>query len=190
MSACGFRVEVRIEFVRRHCAWDTFGWHLDLSAPKDRVQHNFSEVVVTPVLVKVAAGETEAAPAVRTLDRPHDVLGLTGVSLDFGVATMRIVKARLAARAVRWNSSQNGSHAFHGFGKSHVIVPVIANGKRFDAASDRMLRKFFEVSIPGGIDRPESLEISADPLQEFRAAFLVRHLNGVMRAAKTDAFLH
>ena len=104
MLACGFLVHVRVEFVRRHGGLDTVGWHLDLRAPKDRVQHNLSEVVVAPVLVEVSARETKTAPAIRTLDGPHDVLGFAHVFLNLWITAVRIVDAWLAARAV-WRKS-------------------------------------------------------------------------------------
>ena len=43
--------------------------------------------------------------AVRTLNRPHDVLGFAHVFLNLRISAVRIVDARLTARAVRRNSS-------------------------------------------------------------------------------------
>src|SRR5690606_40370434 len=51
--------------------------NLRLRDPQQGVQNDPPEVVVPPVPVEVAAGEPEAAAAVRALDAPHHVLDLT-----------------------------------------------------------------------------------------------------------------
>src|SRR5262249_47469088 len=67
-------IEVLIQLVLGDPGVDTLGGYVELGGPEDCVHDQPSEIRVAPVLVRVGAGEAEAAAAVGTLDRPGDDL--------------------------------------------------------------------------------------------------------------------
>ena len=65
--------------VGRCGGWDSFFRDGDSTDPGDGVEDNAALVVVLPVFVEMAAGESEGAATAdifRSLERPHHVLGL------------------------------------------------------------------------------------------------------------------
>ncbi len=63
-------VEVLLEVVLGQRAFRASVWHFELGRPEDRVEDQGAEVVVPPVLVRVGAGEAEAAASVGPFHRP------------------------------------------------------------------------------------------------------------------------
>src|SRR5689334_21161221 len=68
------RIEVAVQLVVGDPGFDTFGRHVELGGPEDRVEDQLAEIWVAAVLVRVGTGEAEAASAVGSLDRPGDDL--------------------------------------------------------------------------------------------------------------------
>ena len=73
------RVEILLQVFFGDCAFHAIRRHFGVRRPQQRIQDDLAEVFVAPVLVKMRAGETEAAPAVRPFDRPgEDLLASAG----------------------------------------------------------------------------------------------------------------
>src|SRR5262249_39195364 len=73
---------------------------------------------------------------------------------------------------------------------SDVKIPFIQYREGLDAVGDRMLRQFFELGVPGGIDRPVDLESAADPIKKLLLPFLNRRLGRVVQADQSDTSFH
>src|SRR5437667_7756380 len=101
----------------------------------------------------VRAGEAEAAPALRTLNGPHDVFRFAFVLLHFGVAPMSLVGPWPAARAVRWNSGENRRHVLHVLRETHVIIPLVVDFEGLHSARDGMVGKGGKIRVPMRVDR-------------------------------------
>src|SRR6266481_3911502 len=81
------RIQIPLQLLRCRRALDPFSRHFRFGSPKNRVQHHLPKILVTPVLVKMRAGETEASPAVRPLTGPGDMLRFAAI---YGFAHRRI----------------------------------------------------------------------------------------------------
>src|SRR5437867_485020 len=71
-----FQIQILLELLWCQLRFHAARRHLDFRNPKQGVEDDLPKIGVAPVFVKMAAGEPEAAAAVRALDAPHHVLGL------------------------------------------------------------------------------------------------------------------
>ena len=62
------------------------------------------------------------------------------------------------------NGREDRRDALHVVDEPHVVVPLVLDRKRLDAPRDRMVGKLLELGVPERVDRPERLEVSADPV--------------------------
>src|SRR5437764_876610 len=69
------RIEIRVEVRFRHLRLHASRRYLRFSDPDERIENRLAKIVVPPVVVKMAAGEAEAAAAVGPLDGPHHAFG-------------------------------------------------------------------------------------------------------------------
>ena len=88
------------------------------------------------------------------------------------------------------HSRENRRNAFHVFAKTHVVVPLVIDGERFDPGTNRVVRKQLEIRRPVGVHGPVCLEVASDPLQEVLARRTFRHLHAIVKASQPDATLH
>ena len=84
-----FRIKILLQVFIGHGALDAIARHFGMSRPQERVQNNFAEVLVAPIPVEVRAGEAEAAPAVRPLDRPREHLFASAGGNDVWIRSAR-----------------------------------------------------------------------------------------------------
>src|SRR5262249_38066883 len=155
-----FPIEMFADFVRIHghlCA--TVG-NVCMTAPKNGVGHEASKVVVGPVLVRMAAREAETSTAIRALESPRDDLFASRIVLGFGVSA-----------SVVWRSGlQDRRDVLQVRNEFHVVVPLIANLKRANAARDGMIGQRREIGVPMGIDGNLVEVIAAHPVKDALAA--------------------
>src|SRR5688500_13498443 len=107
---------------------------------------------MSPVPMHVRAGEAEAATAVRSFSGPCHMLRLAFLRTDMRVAAMRAIGT--FERTFRRNVREYGRDLLHILAETHVIVPLVIDAERLDAACNRMLRKLGEFRCPVRIDRP------------------------------------
>src|SRR6185436_1954498 len=69
-----FRVEVFLQVVIGHGAFDATRGHFEAGCPKQRIQDDLPEILVAPVLVEVRPGEAKAASAVGPFHCPSNNL--------------------------------------------------------------------------------------------------------------------
>src|ERR1041385_1815723 len=53
-------IEIRVEVIGRDGRVHAVGWHLTFRNPDESVQHRLAKIIVAPVVVEMAAGETKA----------------------------------------------------------------------------------------------------------------------------------
>src|SRR5262245_13888242 len=140
--------------------------------------------------MKMAAGEAEAASALGALASPCNYLQLTASHrfADGGVAFVGAIPP--AHCALGGDGAEQRRDSLHAFTKPDVKVPLIANRERLYPGRDRVLLQFFELRIPGGVDRPIDLEGAADPIEKLLLAFFDGRFGRVMDAGQADPFLH
>src|SRR5690349_8608948 len=73
-SPTSLRIQILLQFFRRHVALDAIRRHFPFRRPYDGVEHQFPEIVVSPVLVKMSASKSEPASTIRPLACPGDTL--------------------------------------------------------------------------------------------------------------------
>ncbi len=184
-----FRIEIRREFPGRHLAEHSPGRNLRLGRPEDGVENDFALVVIAPVFVEMAAGEAEAAPAVRSIKGPGN-----GLRQPIG---HRLADVRVAGmRAVR---------AFHGIFRrvggenmaqltflreTHVEIPFVEYGVRFQAIADGVLGESLEIGDPMRVHAPVGFEVSAHPSEQLRATVILRDFHGIVQADQAAAAFH
>src|SRR5687767_390638 len=64
-------IEILIQFFLAHLGLNTIGRYFAPGDPDERVENGLAEIIIAPVVVEMAAGETKPASAVGALDRPH-----------------------------------------------------------------------------------------------------------------------
>ena len=140
--------------------------NLSLGTPRDGVEDNGAEVVVSPVSVEVSPGETEAPSAVRSLVGPGQMLNLPALEsgLDVGVAGVESIPPFHCAGGGM--GGENGCDSLHPLLKAHVEIPLVSQFERFYSPGNGMLGQFLEVCVPMRIDGPVPFEVSADPIEE------------------------
>src|SRR5207245_7560736 len=118
-------VEVLFEVLGGYFALNALGRDFDVGGPENGVEHQLAEIVVAPVLVEMAAGETEAAAAIGALAGPRHVLRFAAFDgFTHGrIATMRAFGAVHGAFG-RYRG-EDGSDAFHAFAEAAVEIPLI-----------------------------------------------------------------
>src|SRR5438046_461788 len=91
-------------------------------------------------LVSTSILLTQATAAVGTRERPGHVLGFAGfdAGIDIGIAAMR--RFLLAHCLDVGQIAQDGRDALHVGHEAHVIVPLVVDAERLDAAGDLVLR--------------------------------------------------
>src|SRR5438046_10419270 len=139
-----FRIKVLLQVFIGHDALEAIARHFGMSSPQERVQNNFAEVLAAPVLVEMRAGEPEAAPAVWPLDRPREHLFASAGGHDVWIRSTRRGRFALPGLVVRL-ADQNRRDAFHFRAKTDIVIPFVADLKRFHAARDRMIRQALEI---------------------------------------------
>src|SRR5262245_46274200 len=70
-----FRVQVLLHLRLAHRRAHAVPGHIQLADPEKSVDDDLAEVRITPIDMKMSAGEADAAAAVRALHRPHHRLG-------------------------------------------------------------------------------------------------------------------
>ena len=161
-------------FERYFWRFDTTFWNFTLSTPHDSIQNNFSVFRVPPVPVIVSASEPESSSAAFIHRGPSHVLRFFADEHCFTNVWIVVVSiVRTSQRTVflhqgaGWRKvSQNRNNAFHIRAKPHVIVPLVIDRKRFNTASNWMLRKLPVVGRPVRIHRPVSLEVATHPVEK------------------------
>src|SRR5262245_27999905 len=78
----GLVVEIGGQIFSSDLVVDAFRRNVDFGDPQQGVQHDLSLVRISPVRVRVAAGEAEASAAVGTLVGPHHRFCLAAVGDD------------------------------------------------------------------------------------------------------------
>src|SRR5437899_4077077 len=108
-----FWIEILCEFIRGDRAWNSIGRDFGFGSPKDCVQDDFAEIIVSPIFVEMCAGEAEAATAIGTFTSPCDVLKFAAFDgfANVGIAFVRTVGA--AHSAFRRDGRENRGNAFH-----------------------------------------------------------------------------
>src|SRR5205823_11503678 len=93
------------------------------------------------------AGEAEAAPAVRPLDRPREHLFASAGGNDVWIRSARGGRFALPRLVVRL-ADQDRRDAFQFRAKADVVIPFVADPERFHAARDRVIRQALEIRFP------------------------------------------
>ena len=155
--------------------------HLDLGGPEDRVEDEPAEIIDRPVAVPVAAGETDAASAVRTLDRPHHRLAFAEAL--FAVGSPVDVAVDLLPR---WHAGDNVLGRLR-VGEAHVVIPLVVRAEAGHAEADGVTFLDLDPGGPVGVGGVAALVVTADPLLETLALLAFRHFDGVMHAHDPDA---
>src|SRR6185437_8607247 len=102
----------------------------------DGVEDQGPEVVVTPVLVEVAAGEADPSTSVGPLDRPaEDLVASLGIG-DVLVRTSGGRALALASLVARLGDEDRGD-PLHLGAEPHVVVPLVVDGEWLDPSGDR-----------------------------------------------------
>ncbi len=70
-----------------------------------------------------------------------------------------------------------------------MVIPLIPDGKRPDAARDGVVGKVLVGGGPNRVDRPADLKVAADPFEELRPQLIRVHLGGKMQAGYADTSL-
>jgi hypothetical protein len=89
-----------------------------------------------------------------------------------------------------WNRRKDGSDVLHAFGKSHVVVPFVANLEGMDPAGDGMHGELREFGVPMRIHAPEGFEIATGPLQPGFTRIAPGDLHTVMAGAEAHPLGH
>ena len=136
----GLGVEIRGHVLVRHGRADPADGDFDVGEPEDRVEHNLALVVVFPAGVVVAAGEPEAAAALRPFGHPHDRLrdALGDGGARRGIAFMRPVGPAHGARGR--DCAQNRRDPAQVVAKAEVKIPFVGAREGIDPARDGVRR--------------------------------------------------
>src|SRR5438105_12384333 len=94
--------------------------------PQQRIQDDLAEIFVAPVPVEMRAGETEAAPAVRPLNRPREHLFASVCGNDVWIRSARRRGFALPGLVVRL-ADQDRRDAFHFWAKADIVIPFVAD---------------------------------------------------------------
>src|SRR5436309_10104820 len=110
-------VEVLIKIGGIHLHLRPLLRHLDMRRPQNRVRHQPAKIFVAPVLVRMPAGETEAAAAAGALEGPGDNLFAAGM----------LFRGRRAADVVGRRRLEDRRHLLVGGIEADVEVPLVTN---------------------------------------------------------------
>src|SRR5436309_2128234 len=117
-----FRIEVLLQVLVGHGAFNAIRRHFDAGRPKQRVQNDLAEVLAAPVLVEVRAGEAEAAPAIGTLDGPRQNFLASARRDDVGIGSSWRGRSALPGFIVRF-ADEDRRDALHFGAEPDVVVP-------------------------------------------------------------------
>src|SRR6476659_9844160 len=137
----GLRIQINGQVSRGDPVFDAAGWNVDLRNPQERVQYDLALIDVTPVRVRVAAGEAKAPPATGPLVDPHHRLDLAAVRDDVRVRS-RGRYIRSFPHLIAWFRREDGHRARHGrcIGcPTDVEVPLVVRAERPHAARHGMI---------------------------------------------------
>src|SRR5262245_22441233 len=131
-------IEILLEIFARNVAVETTLGNLELGCPEHGVENQLAKVGIAPVLVRMGAGEPEAAAAVGPLDTPgqHFVAAL-GFK-DMGIGTSRRRRHTLP-RLIVGLGGKNRRDPLQLRPESDIEIPLILDRKRLDAPGDRVL---------------------------------------------------
>ena len=155
---------------RRRLGRDAARGDFEPGGPGGGVEEQGAEAVVLQIRVIVVAGEAEAAAAVGANVGPGDMLCLAGLHLiqDGVIPVMRFGFFAIPAASDGFHIGQGRQHRrdpLHVLNEAHVIVPLVVDLERLDAARGFMLGNFLDLGGPVGVDRPERLEIASHPFE-------------------------
>jgi hypothetical protein len=139
--------------------------------------------------MKMSAGETKAAPAIRALKRPRHMLRFaSGHHFAHGrVARVRTIVA--VGRARGRHGAEDRRHPVHSVAEPHVEIPFVIHLKRLHPAGNRMVRQLFEIRHPMRIHRPVDLKRPADPVEKLLLALCNRRLHAIVQTRQPSSFL-
>ncbi len=156
--------------------------------PSDGIEDNAAVVIVLPVLVEMAAGETKGAALAkffRALISPHHVLGFLALKHRSPHSRVAFVGAVFAFEGFRSGQvAEDGGDALHVFAEAHVVIPLVADLELADAAADRVLGGL-ERGVPMRIDGPIGFKVAADEVEEGVSRVTLGDFHAVVDA--TDA---
>ncbi len=113
------------------------GGNVGAGDPDQGVEDDFAEIVVGPVIVPMAAGESETSSAVGPFIDPGDVFGHAQAGADILIAAVGSVFA--SSGFVGRYGGKDGSNVVHIFDEAHMIVPLVFDLEGFDAAGHGVL---------------------------------------------------
>ena len=167
---------------------DAIGGDFYVGDPADCVEHNFSEIVVQPVVVKVTSSESEPAAAIFVFRYPHYVLKIASSNGGTGVWGGVVVMV-FFGNYIEWrNGGKDRGDAFHIFAETHVEVPLVVNAERVDTIGNGVIGERFEVWSPMRIDGFIELVVAAHPAKESVARFAVDRFDSIVEATYPYAF--
>ena len=105
--------------------------------PENRVGDEATHIVVSPVPVVVATGESERASAIRTFECPGHRLPVSAGNTLSNIGVTAVWPILPPHRIGGSDSAQNGDHFVRGV-EPHVEVPLVVGCERFDSMGDRM----------------------------------------------------
>src|ERR1043165_2138485 len=126
----------------------------------------------------MTARKTSAPAAAGTLRGPGHHHRLARFGPHIRIAFVRTVGPR---QTVRWRCGyQDRSDPFHVFPEAHVVIPLIAEVERLDAARDGVVGNGAEMRLKYRVHRIIQLEVAADPVEHLLMPLLGGRLDAVM----------